>query len=120
MREKFTSVDEYIKTFPKDVQEILTNIRKTIQKTIPEAKETISYNIPCYKYHDKYVVYFSGYKNHVSIYPRPHDGTMVKELAPYASGRGTLQFQLKDPVPYDLIVKVTKVLLKENLERTGY
>lgn len=117
---KFTSIDEYIKTFPKDTQAVLEKMRKTIRKTIPEAKETISYNIPCYKYNDKYVVYFSGYAEHVSIYPRPHHGSLAKEIAPYASGKGTLQFQLKDPIPYDLIAKVTEVLLKENLERTGY
>lgn len=117
---KFTSVDEYIHAFPKETQEVLEKVRQTIKKTIPDAEETISYNIPCYKLNGKYAVYFSGYAKHISVYPRPSDESLTEAMEPYASGAGTLQFPLRDAIPYELIAKVTKALAKDNLERAGY
>jgi uncharacterized protein YdhG (YjbR/CyaY superfamily) len=38
-KKKFQTVDEYIKTFPEDVQIILEKIRQTIRKLAPEAAE---------------------------------------------------------------------------------
>ncbi len=46
---KFNTVDKYIESFPKDVQEKLGHVRKTIRKVVPEAKEVISYQIPAFK-----------------------------------------------------------------------
>jgi uncharacterized protein YdhG (YjbR/CyaY superfamily) len=37
----FTTIDEYIKTCPEDVQSILEKIRQTICKAAPEAVETL-------------------------------------------------------------------------------
>lgn len=119
-RQKFTSVDEYIKTFPETTQTVLEKLRQTIRTVLPDAEETISYNIPCFKMRGKYVVYFSGYAKHVGLYPRPHDGSLDAVMAPYASGKGTLQFPLHKPIPYDVVKKVTAALAQENLERTSY
>ena len=47
----FKTVDEYIQTFPQNVQAILQQVRETIQKAVPEAEETNSYQIPAFKYH---------------------------------------------------------------------
>src|SRR4030095_9674620 len=83
-RPNFTSIDEYIATFPDDVQKILQRIRKTIKKAAPKAEETISYQIPTFKLNGSYLIYFAGYKKHVSVYPAPRGEKEFKqELAGY-------------------------------------
>jgi uncharacterized protein YdhG (YjbR/CyaY superfamily) len=119
MSSKAENIDEYIAGFPEATQEILEHIREIIRKTIPKAEEAISYAIPTFKLNDSYVIYFAGYKNHVSLYPIPSDSaTFEKQLAPYRAGKGTLQFSLDKPLPEKLIVQVTKQNVKKNEERT--
>ena len=111
-------MDEYIQAFPGDVQSILEKIRQTIRKTAPEAVETISYQIPTFKLHGKYLVYFAAFKNHIGVYPIP-SGTksFEKELSPYIRGKGTVRFPLNKPVPYDLVNKIVRFRVKENLAK---
>jgi uncharacterized protein DUF1801 len=65
----FKSVDEYVATYPEDVQAILQRVRRTICKAVPAAKEVISYQIPAYKLQGAPVLYFAGWKQHYSLYP---------------------------------------------------
>ncbi len=39
----FISIDEYIATFPKEIQKTLKELRATIKAAAPEAEEKISY-----------------------------------------------------------------------------
>lgn len=111
-KQQFPTIDEYIMSFPEDVQRILKEIRQTIAKTAPLAAETISYQMPTFKIDGKYLVYFAGWKNHVSLYPVPSNTTFQDELAPYLSGKGTAKFPLNEPIPYDLVKKVVLALMK--------
>jgi uncharacterized protein YdhG (YjbR/CyaY superfamily) len=112
------STDEYIAEFPKDVQAILQKIRQTIKKAAPKAGEKISYGIPAFFLDGTYLVYFAGYKNHVSVYPAPRgEEEFKKALAPYKGGKGTVQFPLTEPIPYPLITKIVKFLMKRNAAR---
>ena len=45
-KKPFTTIDEYISTFPADIQVILEKVRQAIHKAVPEAAETMSYAIP--------------------------------------------------------------------------
>lgn len=67
-RKKFQTIDEYIKTFPEDIQENLENIRKVIHTSAPEAKEVISYGIPPFKLNGN-LVHFAAYKNILDFIP---------------------------------------------------
>ena len=117
MAEKFETVDEYIDSFPEEVQTVLQKVRRTIRKAVPKGEETISYQIPTVKLHGKYVVYFSGWKNHISVYPLPSgDDAFERDIAPYKSGKGTAKFPLSKPIPYDLIERMAVLLLEK---RTG-
>lgn len=120
MTDKPTTVDEYINTFPEDLQVILRQVRETIQRTIPDAHEKISYGIPTFTLNGTYVIYFSGWKHHMSLYPIPHAQELQDELEPYKAGKGTLQFPLNKPIPYDLIEKVAKALTAENADRLDH
>ena len=99
-----SSVDTYIKSFPLQTQEKLSQIRKRVTSLIPEAQETIKYNMPTFTYKGKNLVYFAGYKNHIGFYPTPHTlGTMSEKLKPYLAGRGTTQFPLDAEIPMDIV-----------------
>lgn len=101
-------VDEYIAMFPDDVQKILKKIRALIRKTVPKAEESISYQIPAYKLNGV-LIYFAAFKNHVSVYPAPRGEAEFKaELSAYKGGKGTVQFPIGEPIPYDLIARIVK------------
>jgi uncharacterized protein YdhG (YjbR/CyaY superfamily) len=100
-------------TFPKETRKILRQVRAAIKAAAPGTKETISYNIPTFTLDGKYLIYFAGWKNHVSLYPIP-SGTEAfnKEVAKYAAGKGTLKFPLDEPVPLKLIGRIVKYRLE--------
>ena len=116
---KPANIDEYIGAFPNDVQEILEKIRATIQKAAPDANEKISYSMPAFE-QNGIVVYFAAFKNHIGLYALPsgHE-TFREELSKYKSGKGSVQFPLDQPMPFDLIAKIVKFRVKENLEKTN-
>jgi len=114
MSTKPTTVSEYFATLPEEVQQVLQKIRSAIKKAAPGAEETISYAIPAFKLNDKCFIYYSGYKNHTSIYPAPREHEDFKaELENYKGGKGTVQFPLKEPLPIDLITRIVKLRIKE-------
>lgn len=112
------TVDDYILSAPKDAQEKLRELRQVIKEIIPTGEETISYGIPTVKRNGRYVVYFAGYKNHVSLYPILESiEKSVAAVATYKKGRGTMQFPLDKPLPLPLIRQIVKLLVKENEAR---
>jgi uncharacterized protein YdhG (YjbR/CyaY superfamily) len=111
MAQHFETVDEYIASFPAEVQEVLQEIRRTCHAAVPDAGEMISYGLPTITLGGKYVVYFAGWTHHVSVYPVPDgDAAFRASLAPYRAAKGTLMFPLGKPVPYGLIGKVAALL----------
>ena len=105
------TIDEYIRPFPGDVQGVLQEVRRRIRKAVPTAGETISYGIPTFTLGGKYLVYFAGWKHHISVYPVPAgDATFEREIGPYRAGKGTLKFPLAEPIPYDMIERVAALL----------
>lgn len=115
----FNSIDEYIASFPEDVQKILTEVRETIKAAAPDAGEKISYNMATFTLNGNYLVYFAGWKNHIAFYGAPRDNAEFREdLSAYESGQGTLKFPYDKPVPYVLISKIVKFRVAENLKRT--
>jgi len=115
----FKSVDEYIATYPEDVQAILQRVRSTIRKALPGADEVISYQIPAYKLHGDPVLYFAGWKQHYSLYPATDRlvEAFKDDLAPYKVDKGTIRFPLAQPVPVKLIERIAKFRAKEAAER---
>ena len=110
-------IDEYIAGYPEDVQQILEKIRATIKAVAPEAVEAISYGVPCFRYKGD-LIYFAGYKNHVSIYPAPRGHEEFKaELSAYKGGKGTVQFPLDKPMPYELVRRIAEFRMQENLAK---
>jgi uncharacterized protein YdhG (YjbR/CyaY superfamily) len=114
MIKKFKTMDEYIKTFPNDIQSILEKMRQTIRKAAPEAVEAISYQMPTFKLNGKNLVHFAAWKNHIGFYPTPSGTeTFKKELSPYKRTKGSVQFPIELPIPYDLVEKIVIFRMKE-------
>jgi uncharacterized protein YdhG (YjbR/CyaY superfamily) len=110
------NMDEYIANFPEDVQKMLAEVRTAVKKTAPDAEETMSYNMPTFKMNGDILIYFAGWKNHISLYPFSVEmETSFKEATAYkTSGKGTIQFPVNKPLPIDLITKIVKFRMKEN------
>jgi len=112
---KPTDIYEYIAGFPEEIQILLEQIRQTIKAVAPEAKEVISYGMPRFKLNG-ILVWFSAHTNHVGSYPKATPIEVFKEeLADYKCSKGAIQFQLKKPIPFDLITKIVKFRKVENL-----
>ena len=113
-KKQFTTIDEYISTFPVDTQVILEKMRQAIQKAAPDAVETISYNIPTFDLNGKHLVFFAGWKHHISLYPTPAgDEAFQQQISHYKRVKSTVQFPLNKPVPYDLVEKIVTLLMVE-------
>jgi uncharacterized protein YdhG (YjbR/CyaY superfamily) len=110
---RFETVDAYIASFPPPVRPILEDVRAAMRRATPGTEEKISYDIPTYTLDGERVVYFAGWKRHISVYPVPRaDAAFDAELAPYKAARGTLRFPLDKPMPLELIAKVAATLLQ--------
>ena len=117
-KKQFKTIDEYIDAFPEDVQNILERMRQTIRKAAPEAVEAISYRMPTFKLNGKNLVHFAAFKNHIGFYPIPSGiKAFKKELSQYKVGKGSAQFPIDKPVPYDLVKKIVMFRVKENMKK---
>ena len=113
------TIDEYIAGFPVDLQDILQKIRATIQEAAPDAQETISYQMPTFTLQGN-LVHFAAFKSHIGFYPVPSGIEAFKdELAVYKQGKGSVQFPLDQPIPYDLIRRIVIYRVQENLAKAA-
>ena len=111
------TIDEYIAMFPPAVQEVLEKIRLTIRAAAPAAQEAISYQIPTFKLNGN-LVHFAAFKAHIGFYPPVKgDAKLVKAVSPYAGPKGNLRFPLDQPIPYDLIKRIAKLRVKQDLAK---
>ena len=112
-----SSVDEYIAAFPQEVQEILQEVRATAKAAAPEATEAIKYAMPALVLHGN-LVYYAGFKKHIGFYALPEGNIeFQKELKQYKTGKGSIQFPLDKPIPYDLITKIVQFRVVQQLRQ---
>lgn len=109
----YQNIDEYIATFPDKVQELLKEVRSTIKSAAPDITEGISYGIPTFYLNGKYLVYFAGFKNHISVYPATTTAVEKAGLSDHKAAKGTLKFPLDKLMPYDRIKAFVKYRLEE-------
>ena len=106
-------VDKFIVKYPSDVQQILQKIRGIIREVAPEAKETINYGIPTFTLNGN-LVHYSALTSHIGFYPTPSGiEKFKKELSKYEGAKGSVKFPLDQPIPYELIRKITEFRVKE-------
>ena len=116
-RQKFKTIDEYIRDFPPPVQEILEKMREIIHEVAPGAEETISYGMPAFRLKGN-LVYFAAFRNHIGFYPTSSGiEAFENELSPYVHAKGSIQFPIDKPIPYDLVRRIVKFRVEENLAK---
>lgn len=120
MKDVPKSIDDYIATFPEETQKLLEQVRTAIRQAAHEAIESISYGMPAYKLNGKPLVYFAAFKSHIGFYATPtgHEA-FAKELSKYKQGKGSVQFPLSEPLPLDLITRITAFRVKENQSKAN-
>jgi uncharacterized protein YdhG (YjbR/CyaY superfamily) len=110
------SIDEYIAKFPEEVQRILNELRAVIKESAPDAEERISYQMPTFALKGN-LVHFAAYKNHIGFYPTPNGiQAFKKELSIYEGAKGSIKFPIDRPLPLELISKIVKFRVTENLK----
>ncbi|MDF2593535.1 MAG: hypothetical protein K0S75_3001 [Clostridia bacterium] len=113
----YGTIDEYIAQFPIEVQEKLNALRKVIKESAPAATEKISYQMPTFALHGN-LVHFAAYKNHIGFYPAPSGIEMFKdELSQYKGAKGSVQFPIDEPMPYELISRIVKFRVEDNIKQ---
>lgn len=116
-RRRFNTIDEYIGTFPKGIQDVLQDLRRAVRKAAPEAEEAISYQIPTFRLNGN-LVHFAAFKNHIGFFPTSSGiRAFKKELSGYELSKGTVRFPLDKPLPLSLVSRIVKFRVKENLAR---
>ncbi|MCA9735932.1 MAG: DUF1801 domain-containing protein [Saprospiraceae bacterium] len=114
---KADNIDQYIALFSPEVQKRLSEIREMVHEQVPGVEETIKYNMPTFFLQGN-LLHFAAYKNHIAMYPAPGgDSALAKEIEPYIKGKSTLQFPLKNDLPYDLIRKIIIALVRDHKSR---
>ena len=116
-RKEFKNIDEYIAAFPKNVQTILQELRQAVRDAAPQAEEAISYQMPAFKLNGN-LVYFAAFKNHIGFFPTSSAMEVFKEeVKEYKTGKGTLRSPMDKPMPLNLVKKIVKYRVKENLDK---
>lgn len=113
MNEKPININQYILSFPVEVQKRLNTLSELTKNLVPEAVESFSYGMVAFKYKNKPLVYFGGFSKHIGFYATPTSHTEFNTaLANYKQGKGSVQFPLNEALPLDIIQKI--ILFKAN------
>ena len=114
-----STIDEYIRGYPRDVQKKLSDLRATIRKAAPDAVEKISYRMPTF-FQRKNLVHFAAYDHHIGFYPAASGIAAFKdEMTEYVTSKGAVQFPIDEPLPLDLVTRVVKFRVAENEARAA-
>jgi uncharacterized protein YdhG (YjbR/CyaY superfamily) len=111
------TVDEYIESFPKEIQATLRELRQAIKEAAPQAEETISYQMPAFK-QNGILVYFAAFKKHIGFFPTASGVEAFKDkLSAYETSKGTIRFPTDQPLPLELVKEIVRFRVKENLDK---
>ena len=113
-------IENYLAVYPEKVRVIMEKLRQVIKETAPGAVEAMSYGIPTFKLNGKNLVHFGGFKNHIGFFPGAEAIELFqKELLPYKTSKGTVQFPLDKPIPCPLVKKIVKHRVKVETKRNS-
>lgn len=100
-------VDEYLQDVPSVQRAALEQVRAAIREWVPDSEEAISYSVPAFRYRGKYLIGFSAFKDHLSIFPGSEAiAACQDELKAYKTSKGTVQFTPENPLPTALLKKI--------------
>jgi uncharacterized protein YdhG (YjbR/CyaY superfamily) len=113
---KPTTVTEYIHAAPKGVRKQLQAMRTCIRKAAPGATEGLKWGMPAFS-HRRILVTFAAFTHHIGFYPTPSAvKAFARELSPFVTAKGSIQFPLEKPLPLALVRRITAFRVRESLE----
>ena len=116
----FRTVEDYLQTLTAQQRSALEEVRAAILAGVPdEAEEVISYQLPAVKHHG-FVFYYSAHAKHFSLScPPPFAAfsAFADELARYKRSKSAVQFPYAEPVPADLITRMSRFQAEQNQAR---
>jgi uncharacterized protein YdhG (YjbR/CyaY superfamily) len=110
-------VEAYLATLSPDKRAALQKLRRTIKAAAPDAEECISYRMPAFRSNGRLLVAYAGFTNHCSLFPCGSTKAFARDLARYETGKGTIRFDPKKPLPVALVRKIVKARVAENAAR---
>lgn len=116
-KRRYTTIDEYIDGFPADIRSKLKKMRVTIRREAPQAEEAIKYGIPTFVLGGN-LVHFAAFARHIGFYPTSSGiAEFSSELKDYVTAKGSVQFPLDKPIPYDIVARIVRFRVGENSSR---
>lgn len=110
----YKNIDEYIESFPDDVQDDLVRFRETLRRVVPQGEEAMRYGMPTIRFSGRNLVHFAAFRKHIGFYPAPSGvKAFAKELTPYVTSKGAIQFPLGEKLPWGLITKIVRFRVRE-------
>lgn len=118
MRSDFLSIDHYIQSFSVGTQAILEEMRAVIRAAAPEATEKISYQIPTFFLNEN-LVHFAAFEKHIGFYPGAKAiEVFAEDLKHLKTAKGSIQFPIDQPMPYDLVTRIVEYRVKESTAKS--
>jgi uncharacterized protein YdhG (YjbR/CyaY superfamily) len=66
-------------------------------------------------------VHFAAYQHHIGFYPTPDVIThFEKQLIPYQTSKGAIQFPINEPLPFELIEQMVIYRLKIHQQKLDF
>lgn len=111
-----SSVEAYLAALPADQRTVLQALRETIRAAAPEATEQIAYDMPAFRTHGRFLVSYAAFKRHFSLFPASQAvlDALGDEIAPYHTGKGTIQFTAERPLSAEVVTRLVRARLAEN------
>ncbi len=117
---RVTSVNEYLRSVPKDMRAAFDKLRRTVKSAAPGAEEVVSYQILALR-QKRMLVYYAAFKGHCSLFigSAKVRRQFAAELKPFMAGKGTVQFRPDRPLPLSSIRRIVRARVAENAARSS-
>src|SRR5437667_10858920 len=109
-RQGAAQMRRYLASLAPDSRRYVKKLREIIRSAAPTAVPVMSYGMPAFKLDGRILIYYAGWREHVSVYPmtdsirRAH----ARALKGYKTSKGTVQVPLDKLLPIRLVQRHVK------------
>lgn len=104
-----TVIDNAFAQMAEPQKAALQHIREIVHTLAPDAEEVMTYGMPGFKYKGRYLIAFTAFKDHLSLFPTsaPVEAFQNK-LSDFKLSKGTIQFTVEKPIPDELVRDIVR------------
>ena len=114
-------IDTYLENVTPTQKVALEHIRQLVKKQLPDVEEAISYGMPTFKYKQKNLLHFAGFKDHMSLFPAGDESVKtIKGVEVFHTSKGTLQFTEANPIPDEVVKQIIALRIKNIDSKSVY